>query len=59
MEHLDDNKNEDLTPNTDQFDESLLGDPNAAASIEATPKTETAANDLSITNGIAIWRQRS
>ncbi|MFT6731020.1 MAG: MoxR-like ATPase, partial [Glaciecola sp.] len=26
MEHLDDNKNEDVTPNNDQFDESLLGD---------------------------------
>jgi MoxR-like ATPase len=54
MEHLDDNKNEDLTPNTDQFDESLLGDPNAIESTPSSSNIETPASDLSFTNRIDL-----
>nr|WP_321243449.1 MoxR family ATPase [uncultured Psychroserpens sp.] len=54
MEHLDDNKNEDLTPKTDQFDESLLGDPNAIESIEPSQNLETTKSDLSFTNRIDL-----
>ncbi|MFT4610935.1 MAG: MoxR-like ATPase [Glaciecola sp.] len=54
MEHLDDNKNEDVTPNNDQFDESLLGDTNATASTEAVPNQENTASDISFTNRIDL-----
>ena len=54
MEHLDDNKNEDVTPKTDQFDESLLGDSNETASIEPSLNQETTQSDLSFTNRIDL-----
>ncbi|MEM5564332.1 MoxR family ATPase [Psychroserpens sp. AS72] len=54
MEHLDDNKNEDLTPKTDQFDESLLGDTNATDTPEALPNLDTTVSDLSFTNRIDL-----
>jgi MoxR-like ATPase len=54
MEHLDDNKNEDVTPNTDQFEESLSEDSNAIDSINPSPNLEASASDLSFTNRIDL-----
>nr|WP_321223205.1 MoxR family ATPase [uncultured Psychroserpens sp.] len=54
MEHLDENNNEELNKNTDQFDESLLGDPNAAQSIEPIQNEDAQASDLSFTNRIDL-----
>jgi MoxR-like ATPase len=49
MEHLDDDKNEDLTQKTDQFDESLLE--GTRPNDTEVKKTE---NDLSFTNRIDL-----
>ncbi|MFT4805060.1 MAG: MoxR-like ATPase, partial [Psychroserpens sp.] len=54
MEHLDDNQNEDTTPNTDQFDESLLGDSKATESIQPAENLETNLSDISFTNRIDL-----
>nr|WP_321236863.1 MoxR family ATPase [uncultured Psychroserpens sp.] len=51
MEHLEDNQNEDLTPKSEQFDESLLGDTSATPTSENTLETE---NDLSFKNRIDL-----
>ena len=45
MEHLDDNQNKDLTPKSEQFDESLLGDTN---------DSEESTEDISFKNRIDL-----
>lgn len=54
MEHLDDNKNEDLTPKNDQFDESLLGGENVIQPAESDKSLETTDPNISFKNRIDL-----
>jgi len=51
MEHLDDKQNDDLTPNNEQFDESLLGD---TATSNTSEEGTSAEADISFKNRIDL-----
>ncbi|SDS61758.1 MoxR-like ATPase [Formosa sp. Hel1_31_208] len=51
MEHLDDKQNEDLTPNNEQFDESLLGNTSKTNTSEEGASTDA---DISFKNRIDL-----
>ena len=54
MEHKDDNQNDDLTPNNEQLDESLLGNENIEQPKEDEKVNDTTETDISFKNRIDL-----